>query len=245
MTTTAKPRPSKTKAPTAKSATKPRATKPKAEPTPPAPTFGGSLTIDVALLKKIIAVVAPAASTDEARPMLTQMRVEPNGEHTDFAATDSYRLHNVTATVECAADSAPVNLPAWWLTRWARTKYSRSAKATIAWTERTATISVDEGDVTETVRLFVDGTAYAREYPSWRPMIDKVDDGTQRFAPAAFNPSYLAAALAACGRWSASYAPVVLDPLKPCLFVVRHPDNGTARILLMPVRSTDTAPLAS
>lgn len=247
MTTTTKTRPSKAKAPAKKATTKPRATKPPAEPTPPpAPTSGGSLTIEVALLKKIISCVAPAASNDEARPLLMQLRIEPNDNGTtDFVATDSYRLHNASVPVACGDGSSAVNLPAWWLARWARSKYDKGATATIMWSagrqaRASATISVDGAfdgwnDVTETVKLL--GDSYL-EYPKWRPLLTAAVDNPGEMAIAAFNPRFLAATLAACAKWGDAI-PVRLNPLKPTVFRANHHEYGILHCLIMPVRVPD------
>lgn len=234
MTTTTKTRPSKAKAPATKAAAKPRTTKPKAEPTPPpAPATDGYIEMSATMLKQIIAVVAPAAANDEGRPVLCNISVELTADgRAVFAATDSYRLHhlvlNVALDVGRQEGHVTGQIPAWWLQRWARGKFTKGDVVRLSWTETTATISC--GDMT-------DSMAHDRfaPFPNMaKIMDDAAADPTQSIAH--FNPRFLSAVLAACAKWgSGEYSPVRLDPLAPGMFVAKSAD-GLFTGLLMPVR---------
>lgn len=232
----------KTKPKTALAA-KPRARKPAAPkaatlpPEPPKPADHGSITMLASDLKRIIAVVSVAASTDEARPILCNISIELHADGTsDWVATDSYRLHIATLPADNNVTAEAVGqIPAAWLQRWARTPLHRTTQATLSWSTgdngmRTATITYDG---------ITDSIAIGREYgafPHWRQL---VPDNSVRgdMALTAFNPRYLAACLAAHTKWTDNgWQPVRLDPLKPCLFESIHGEHGHLRTVLMPVR---------
>ena len=237
MTTTTETRPSKAKAPAKKAAPKSRAAKPAPEPTPPpappTPATDGYIEMSATLLKQIIAVVAPAASTDDCRPVLCNISIELTADgRAVFAATDSYRLHhlvlNVALDIGRQEGHVTGQIPAWWLQRWARGKFAKDDVVRLSWTEMTATIRC--GDMT-------DSMAHDRfaPFPNMAKfMDDAAADPTQTIAH--FNPRFLAATLAACAKWGRDeYSPVRLNPLAPGLFVAKSAD-GLFTGLLMPVR---------
>lgn len=75
---------------------------------PPMPTsdLGDGTPINVTDMKEMIQQVAFAASTDEARPILTGVLVEVNGEELTMASADGFRL-----SVRQANLSAPTSRP--------------------------------------------------------------------------------------------------------------------------------------
>ncbi|MBN1667309.1 MAG: DNA polymerase III subunit beta [Anaerolineales bacterium] len=75
-------------------------------PPMPVPELEGGLQINVADLKEIIQQVAFAASTDEARPILTGVQIAIDGEQITLAAADGFRL-----SVRTAKLSAPSPQP--------------------------------------------------------------------------------------------------------------------------------------
>lgn len=206
-------------------------------PEPPKPADHGSITMLASDLKRIIAVVSVAASTDEARPILCNISIELHADGTsDWVATDSYRLHIATLRpTDGVTAEAAGQIPARWLQRWARTPLRRTTQATLSWATgdngmRTATISAD--GMTDTINI---GREYGA-FPHWRWLIPG-GDVAGSMAPAAFNPRYLAACLAAHDKWTDSgWRPVRIEPLKPSLFESIHDEHGHLRTVLMPVR---------
>ena len=77
-------------------------------PPMPAPDLSNSIAINVADLKEIVQQVAFAASSDEARPILTGVLVNVNGENLTMASADGFRLSVRTATLSSPA-SRPVS----------------------------------------------------------------------------------------------------------------------------------------
>lgn len=75
-------------------------------PPMPAPDSGDGIPINVADLKELIQQVAFAASTDEARPILTGVLVTVNGEQLTMASADGFRL-----SVRKANLSSPTSRP--------------------------------------------------------------------------------------------------------------------------------------
>jgi DNA polymerase-3 subunit beta len=72
----------------------------------PAPDLGDGIPINVSDLKEIIQQVAFAASTDEARPILTGVLVTVNGDQLTLASADGFRL-----SVRKAILSSPISRP--------------------------------------------------------------------------------------------------------------------------------------
>lgn len=75
-------------------------------PPMPTPDLGDGIPINVSDLKEIIQQVAFAASTDEARPILTGVLVTVNGDQLTLASADGFRL-----SVRKAILSAPISRP--------------------------------------------------------------------------------------------------------------------------------------
>ena len=72
----------------------------------PTPDLGDGIPINVTDMKEMIQQVAFAASTDEARPILTGVLVTVNGEELTMASADGFRL-----SVRKANLSAPTSRP--------------------------------------------------------------------------------------------------------------------------------------
>lgn len=90
-------------------------------PPMPVPDLADSIAINVADLKEIIQQVAFAASSDEARPILTGVLVNVSGEKLTMASADGFRLSVRTATLSSpAARSIQAVIPARALTELAR-----------------------------------------------------------------------------------------------------------------------------
>jgi DNA polymerase-3 subunit beta len=75
-------------------------------PPMPVPDLEGGIQINVAEIKEMIQQVAFAASTDEARPILTGVLMTVDGNQITLAAADGFRL-----SVRSAELSAPVERP--------------------------------------------------------------------------------------------------------------------------------------
>lgn len=75
-------------------------------PPMPAPDSGDGIPINIANIKEMIKRVVFAASTDEARPILTGVLVTVNGERLTLAAADGFRLSVSTSNL-----SSPVPRP--------------------------------------------------------------------------------------------------------------------------------------
>ncbi|NPA27389.1 MAG: DNA polymerase III subunit beta [Chloroflexi bacterium] len=72
----------------------------------------GSLTLPASVWREIIKQVRFAASTDEARPVLTGISVRTQGHTVTFAATDSYRLSVRRVTLETPLPAWDIIIPA-------------------------------------------------------------------------------------------------------------------------------------
>lgn len=75
-------------------------------PPMPVPDLEGSLQINVADFKEMIQQVAFAASTDEARPILTGVQINAQGNRITLSAADGFRL-----SIRRAELSSPVSRP--------------------------------------------------------------------------------------------------------------------------------------
>lgn len=75
-------------------------------PPMPGPDLGDGIQVDVTDFKEMIQQVAFAASTDEARPILTGVLVTVNGEQLTLASADGFRL-----SVRKAILSSPTSRP--------------------------------------------------------------------------------------------------------------------------------------
>jgi DNA polymerase-3 subunit beta len=75
---------------------------------------GGSepVVLDVKLLKDIIGQVVIASADDDARPVLTGVLTEIDGEHIQFAAADAFRLALRTASIQNANAMHSLLIPA-------------------------------------------------------------------------------------------------------------------------------------
>lgn len=76
-------------------------------PPMPAPDLGDGIQVDVTDFKEMIQQVAFAASTDEARPILTGVLVTINGDQLTLASADGFRL-SVRKSILSSPTSRPV-----------------------------------------------------------------------------------------------------------------------------------------
>ena len=77
-------------------------------PPMPAPDMDGGVQINVTDLKELIRQVVFAASTDEARPILTGVKVEVDGNQITLAAADGFRL-SVRRAELSSLDGQPIS----------------------------------------------------------------------------------------------------------------------------------------
>lgn len=200
---------------------------------PPAPD-----TVDLDMLAsdlaKIVAAITAAASTDEARPILTGVNVEvaPDGTIT-FVGTDGYRLHVITLKDRTTARKGTFTalIPAAFLKHWAKAPRSKYQRATVTLTGETATI--DNGELTQSAKLVE--LSRGVPYPSWRQILRQTP--AEQTDHSAFNARYLGATLTICDRWGdgRKSVKVRLAETKPCLFECDS-DIGNLTVVLMPVR---------
>lgn len=182
------------------------------------------------LLATAIQTVAPAASRDQARPVLCGIYVTADEKQVTFTATDSYRLHHLTipTSVFVSVSGVPgkANIPQWWLTRWAKGRRHLSDCPTLSATTRRAMIRYPDG---------IDACPIGGlDFPKFDSILEAEtpDEGG-----AHLNPQFLAQSLAACARW-ANGKPVTVEALnweKPARFKVDTQD-GTLQVVQMPVR---------
>jgi len=195
------------------------------------------LEVNAHALAAAVKAVTPAASTDDARQILTGVWLHSHEGHLRLVTCDSYRMHAVTLdNVEVTGLSSVV--PAGWLARWAaarkRALYDRDGvehKVRLAVTKRR--VWIDEGDETTAV------APIPYNYPNADTLLDEqpVDEGF-----AAVNPTFLSAAWKAAEGWSkasgdhaAAVQLLALHPLKPCRFKMVT-TLGTLQLIVMPVR---------
>lgn len=183
------------------------------------------------LLATAIQTVAPAASRDQARPVLCGIYVTADDKQVTFTATDSYRLHHLTiptsASVVVSGAPGKANIPQWWLTRWAKGRSTHMPLPTLSATTKRAMIKYVDGiDACPTIG--------GPDYPKFDSILDTEtpDEGG-----ALLNPRFLAQSLAACARW-ANGRPVTVEALnweKPARFKVDTQD-GTLQVVQTPAR---------
>lgn len=82
---------------------------------PPLPEVSDEVTLrlDPALLRAAIRMVAPAAATDESRPVLTSIHLKLDGSTLELAAADGFRLAIYQCEVEAQQEEpVAINIPA-------------------------------------------------------------------------------------------------------------------------------------
>lgn len=193
-----------------------------------------TLTFAAADLKRIVKTIAPGASRDEYRRIVTAVELRVSADDTTWTATDSYQLRTLTARPDkIDGDTTTVLIPAAWLLRWARTPTVRGDIARLRIDG--PAVSIDLDGETWTTNLI------AGAYPNWKKSVDDLTPPPSEFA-AAVNPQKLAQVLAAAAQWGGDATPMQvesLDVLKPCRFTVDVRDRGRLRLLLVPVRMPD------
>lgn len=202
---------------------------------PSAELAAKAFTVPTKLLKRLVRTVAPAASRDAFRPILTGVLVELDAACNLLTLTgcDSYRIHRARVSIEGpeahAGASFSALVPARWLTRWSTEQWDAKDPET--------TLSVLGGRVQLSTlddrrsTSIIDGT-----YPAIEKFVNELGpfDGQ---VVAGFTPKYLTDVFKA----AQSFAPSVplrttsFDPLKPCRFELTSHD-GTLVMVLMPVR---------
>lgn len=176
-------------------------------------------------LQRVIRTVAPAASTDTARPVLSGVLITLDVGVLSAVATDSYRLHKVTLAEIFEGQSFKALAPAEWLLRWARTPFGPLSFTTLTINgERIELVTSDEH---HSQRL-IEGV-----FPDYQQMLEAegINDQSTNF-----NPTYIGAAFAAAHEWSDS-RPLRTEAFnyrRPCRFVVDDP-LGRLDLLVMPV----------
>lgn len=197
--------------------------------TPPAPVVWRLLSPHAQELNRWLRVVRAAASTDDARPLLTCVHFKADGEKLTLSATDSYRLHRIETPWKHAAGEAliPVRF------------FQRMPKIT---KHSTLTITIDGDRITGDV----DGDTWSVALVKGdfvnvdKLLADYVQEDKVTEAQRAFNPTFLGDVFRAARVFghSGNYPTIRithLDPMKPCRFdVTGHPAHLT--MILMPVR---------
>lgn len=185
--------------------------------------------LPVADLRRIVRAVAPAASTDECRPLLCGIVIKVDAAGiASFTACDSYRLHRATPATAIETEPFTAIVPAAWLVHWSKVKWPRDAWVSMRIRSGRVSLSVaDDQRSTKTI---------TGEYPD----VDKLLELAPRKSgeSSAFNPRYLRAAFDAAHVWS-DIAPLrtkSINVLKPCMFSVIDKTVGKLELLLMPVR---------
>lgn len=184
-----------------------------------------SITMSTPDLQRLFRAVAPAASTDYARPVLSGVLITVDEFALTAVASDSYRLHKVTVPRVDATQPCKGLVPAAWLLRWARIPFPDRSFTTLAIDdERIALVTSDEHQSTRLI---------SGEFPAYEPMLaaNELNDESSNF-----NAVYLAAAFAAADEWANGrpLRTVAFNHRKPCKFVVDAP-LGRLDLLVMPV----------
>ena len=181
-------------------------------------------TFDALELAETIGAVAPAASGDEARPVLTAvaLQCEDNGDAV-MVATDSYRLH-VGRLSNGAVRAGRYMIPARTLEYVAKRIGKRPAFSRVAircmGDGSAEAVDFELGTVRVTVRL-IEG-----EFPNWQQLMPERPGETG--ATVHYDLAELAGALKAAGPFAVGTSPVrmVLDPVLGVALSASSPDLG-------------------
>lgn len=185
-----------------------------------------SITMSTPDLQRVIRTVAPAASTDDCRPVLCGVLITLDEFVLTAVATDSYRLHKVTLAGLFEGPSFTALAPAAWLLRWASIPFPEHSFTSLT-VDAEQRITLATSDEHHSRRL-VEG-----EFPPYERMLDTegVNDESTNF-----NAAYIGAAVAAAYEWSDT-RPMRTEAFnfrKPCKFVVDG-QLGRLDMLVMPV----------
>lgn len=228
----------------------PAATPPAVVDTPRDPK-DGAFEIRPAVLQRFIRSITPAASTDEARPILTGIYLDCDLERLIMAATDSYRLYRITARADMLAATAPVPcralIPRAWLLRLAQALSTFGSAPPIK-----MRVTPNASGRIEALFDAKDGRQEAMstetirgDYPHFEQMIATYASSTAMTYPVAFNPRYFADMLRSSNVFAGgadSPRPVrirTMDPLKASIFEQHDVDGNRLEMMLMPVRVPD------
>ena len=204
------------------------------------PEKSATLTIQAPVLRRMVQTVAPFASPDADRPIITALHCYVSDGSLVVEGTDSYTLA-IASTRDYEPDTGAgfdVLIPAAWLVRWSKIKPSACddllPMVTIAHSNGSVTIT-DSG-LQESFTTKAVSSEYM-QYPDLRKLFDgnKTDGGVVE-GETAFNPVYYRRCFDAAARWS--NAPMRLSGvggLKPFAATVTG-HYGTLELLLMPVR---------
>lgn len=192
-----------------------------------------AFTVPTTLLKRLVRTVAPAASNDAFRPILTGVLVELDAACNLLTLTgcDSYRIHRARVRIEGghAGASFSALVPARWLTRWSTERWDAK--------DPEVTLSVLGGRVQLSTLDDLRSTPIIEgEYPAIEKFVDELGpfDGQ---VVAGFTPKYLTDVFKAAQTFAPGCAlrTTSFDQLKPCRFELTSYD-GTLVMVLMPVR---------
>lgn len=213
------------------SATTARKPRTRATPTPKAPP---SITLDVKTFKRFIKTVAPAASGDEFRPILTGVhirRAEVDGPLV-ITATDSYRLYRITTRNEPGGQLIEATVPARWLTRLLPGLGADDVTLTIDGPR----VTVASGDDIASTAIIRGGYVKADDLLAGiraKPTVDEL--------PVWFNPKLYGDVLKAAATFGGPRWPVQMtlrgNSLSPVEFHVTDAEGARLDMVLMPVRA--------
>jgi DNA polymerase III subunit beta len=131
----------------------------------PEPEPGSRVQVPAGALVETIAKVARAASTDQARPVLTGIMVSASGEELRMVATDSYRLAvKETALEQALAGAFEANVPARAMQELQRIAAGAGEDA-VAISQRAGQVVFEAGGVVLSSRL-IDG-----QFPNYRQLL--------------------------------------------------------------------------
>lgn len=180
-------------------------------------------------------VVATAASTDEARQMLTFIHVKASKEGVTLTATDSY--HMLRAELPLPFPEMEFVVSAKWLARVVPKRTSIADRyvltvgnSSVTWTD------ISNGE-TFTRRSGPSGDA--SNFPNVERILAQGDEGTEDYdEERGFNPPLLNSIFKACHKF-APWKPVRVKQLassSPCRFDIHTTEHGHLIGILMPVR---------
>jgi len=167
--------------------------------------------LDAGDFAALVGEVAPAASKDEARPILTGCALEPGTGEITLTATDSYRLHTGTRPASVEQGWSAV-VPARALVAAAKMAGRDPGEVTITVTDHHVVVASLAG------RWWLGVRTIAGSFPSWRQLMPAGGLGVTVDAPAA-----LADAVAAAKPWCLENAPVIVRMTAHGLTVEVHP----------------------
>lgn len=212
---------------------RPATKRPPTKPTKPRDVSIKLTDEQAATLFRAARIIAPFASTDEARAVLCCVRFRSTGTSLLVEATDSCRLARIELP-GFAVDPFDVAIDERWLVATLPKGKPGNGQFTVTFGERFTLTDHDADSVASRKTLTV--------FPNTDALFDRNSEQPEMDGetPRGFNPKYLASIFKAAQSWPDRYehAPLVvrhLDPLRPCFFEVQAL-AGKLTMLLMPVR---------